>query len=869
MGRIRTPLVILGFLFLPVFPAFGDPVTAARALVVRIVPDYADSFVVEFIPKDNGYDVFEIESVGDKITLRGSSGVAIASALNWYLKHYCHSCVSWRGTQVNIPDPLPRVEPKVRHVTPFQWRYCFNYCCFSYSMAWWDWPEWERIIDWMALNGINMPLSVTGQEAVWQQVGRNFGLSDDEMNQFFVGTGYLPFGWMGCIDGWGGPLSQSWIDRHAELERRILERERELGMKPVLQGFTGHVPAALKSKFPDSKFQQLPSWCGFPGTMFVDPQDPLFVTVGKAFVEEQARQFGTDHLYASDTFIEMSPPSNDPAFLNAMGQAVFEAMRSGDPDAVWVMQGWLFVNNPNFWQPPQARALLGSVPDDRLIMLDLYCESQPAWRLTESFYGKPWIWCIIQDFGDVVSLHGGLPQIADGLVSALNDPRRGKLCGAGFIMEGLGYNPVVQDLVSEIFWDPREKDLPAWISNYTHERYGKRVPQAERAWSGLLQTAYRCPGRTGSVVCARPALGSKGGWAEMKGPYDWNRLMEAWGALMSCRRELRDVDMYQYDVIHLARQVLGELAARYHARTLAAYAAKDLGRFDKAVKDYLQLVDDMDRLLSARPEFLLGRWIEDAKRWGATEDEKRLLEWNARNQITLWGPSDSVLHDYAQKQWAGLIRGFYRPRWERFLGALREAMVKEAEFDRAAFEHDIQQWEDAWTHQTEPYPAAPSGDPLALAQELWKKYRGETDSPKISSLTTGKPTSCSASLPPYPANLANDGRKGDTNQYWATDVTSDPAAWWQVDLGKPARVGRVDVVFYYGDERTYTFMIETSLDGKTWDLVADYRDKPQPATSEGTECRFTPRKTRFIRITVTGNSANTGRHLVEVMAYPK
>ena len=37
-----------------------------------------------------------------------------------------------------------------------------NVCTFGYSYAHWDWKRWEREIDWMALNGINMPLAFVG-----------------------------------------------------------------------------------------------------------------------------------------------------------------------------------------------------------------------------------------------------------------------------------------------------------------------------------------------------------------------------------------------------------------------------------------------------------------------------------------------------------------------------------------------------------------------------------------------------------------------------------------------------------------------------------------------------------------------------------
>jgi hypothetical protein len=141
--------------------------------------------------------------------------------------------------------------------------------------------------------------------------------------------------------------------------------------------------------------------------------------------------------------------------------------------------------------------------------------------------------------------------------------------------------------------------------------------------------------------------------------------------------------------------------------------------------------------------------------------------------------------------------------------------------------------------------------------------------PDAVSLTTGKPASCSHALPSHPARLANDGFTRVTDDFWATDVVKHKAdtAWWQVDLLVPATVGRVVVVGYYGDDRYYGFTVETSLDGEAWETVADRRDNREPSTAKGYTCRFDPRQVRYIRITQTTNSANTGRHLVEVMAY--
>ena len=101
-------------------------------------------------------------------------------------------------------------------------------------MPFWRWRDWERCIDWMALNGINLPLAQTGNEYIWQKVWREYGLSDEEIRAYFTGPAYLPWHRMANIDQWGGPLPQSYIDGQHDLEKQILARERELGMSPVL-----------------------------------------------------------------------------------------------------------------------------------------------------------------------------------------------------------------------------------------------------------------------------------------------------------------------------------------------------------------------------------------------------------------------------------------------------------------------------------------------------------------------------------------------------------------------------------------------------------------------------------------------------------
>jgi len=56
----------------------------------------------------------------------------------------------------------------------------------------------------------------------------------------------------------------------------------------------------------------------------------------------------------------------------------------------------------------------------------------------------------------------------------------------------------------------------------------------------------------------------------------------------------------------------------------------------------LDLLLDIDKLLASDEHFLLGVWLDTAKNLSTNQQQRRLYEYNARNQITLWGPDGNV-----------------------------------------------------------------------------------------------------------------------------------------------------------------------------------------------------------------------------------
>ncbi|GAT64015.1 alpha-N-acetylglucosaminidase [Paludibacter jiangxiensis] len=712
--------------------AAGLSVDASRALIKRIVPAHADKFIVEPLTDNNGKDGFELSSRGNKIVLAGNDGVAVASALYYYLNEYCHCQITWNGVNMNLPAQLPKVDKKITKSSPYDYRNYLNYCTYNYSMSWWDWNRWEKEIDWMALHGINMPLAITGEEYVWNEVYKEMGFTSKELENFFCGPAYFSWFWMGNLDGWGGPLPQSWMNRQKDLQLKILQRERELGMKPVLSAFTGHVPAAFKERFPNAKLKQTNWNNGFADTYILDAEDPLFAEIGKKYLQKQTALFGTDHLYSADTFNENEPPSNEPEFLSKLSARVYEGMRQADPEAVWVMQGWLFFSDRKFWNAPQVKALLDAVPNDKMILLDLITEYEPVWKRTEAYYGKPWIWNMLHNFGGNISLFGQMERVASQPAAALADKNAGKLKGIGLTMEAIEQTPVLYELMMENTWRTSAIDLDQWLKSYIRNRYGKGTVASNadmfKAWQVLKSTVYNGKDiRDGaeSILTGRPTFDSATVWTKTRLNYKRADLIPAWDLFVKTADVYKNSDGFRYDLVDLTRQVLANYARTLQVKWIKAYQDRDQVAFKRYSDTYLELISDMDRLLATRSDFLLGKWLADARSCGTTESEKALYERNARDLITLWGDADSPLHEYSCRQWSGLLNDFYKVRWQKFFAETEKAMAAGKEMDVKAFGKEISQWEWQWVNQHKDFPTQVSGNSVLEAQRLYKKYRNQ------------------------------------------------------------------------------------------------------------------------------------------------
>nr|XP_056720613.1 alpha-N-acetylglucosaminidase [Euleptes europaea] len=702
---------------------------AVRELLARLAgPRAAAGFSVSVnrsLAGPGGLDAFRLSSrTPGVVEVAGSSGVAAASGVYRYLKDFCGCHVSWSATQLRLPERLPPVPSEILVSSPNRFRFYQNVCTQSYSYVWWSWERWEREIDWMALHGINMALAFTGQEAIWQRVYLSLGLNQSEIDEYFTGPAFLAWNRMGNLHTWAGPLPLSWHLKQLYLQYRILERMRSLGMLTVLPAFSGHIPSGVLRVFPRINATRLGGWSHFDCTCscsyLLSPEDPMFQVIGTLFLKELIKEFGTDHVYSADTFNEMRPLSSEPTYLSKVSAAVFQSMAGADPRAVWLMQGWLFQHQPDFWQPAQVRALLRGVPLGRMVVLDLFAESKPVYPWTESFYGQPFIWCMLQNFGGNHGLFGSAESINQGPFAArrfLNST----MVGVGLTPEGIEQNDVMYELMTDLGWRKEPVDLQRWVAEYAAQRYGARNENATAAWRLLLQTVYNCSGvcvnHNHSPLVHRPSLRM-----DTELWYNQSAVYEAWRLLQGSAGELGASGAFRYDLVDVARQALQQLVSDYYREIKQAFQDHSLPRLLTAggVLVY-DLLPELDSLLASDERFLLGRWLESARLMATSDREADLYDFNARNQLTLWGPLGNIL-DYANKQLGGLVLDYYGVRWNLFVSTLVDCLNTGTPFHQNQFIQAVFQVERGFIYSGKQYPAKPTGNTLEIAQKIFIKY---------------------------------------------------------------------------------------------------------------------------------------------------
>ena len=710
-------LILLACLCFPFAQLWSNPV---NGLLERIDSGASKKFIIQV--KKGQSDFFELDQKGDKVVIRGNNYVNIATGLNWYLKYYAGIHLSWNGMTAKLPESLPKVSTPVRKETNLSLRYDFNYCTYSYTMAFWDWERWEKEIDWMALHGINLPLAVVGQECVWKNMLEKLGYSKEEINKFIAGPAFLAWWAMNNLEGWGGPNPDSWYTQQEALQKKILKRMREYGIEPVFPGYSGMVPHDANKKL-GLNVTEPALWNGFTRPAFLLPTDSRFNEIASLYYKELEKLFGKANYYSMDPFHELEDAGS--VDFDAAGKAVLKAMKDVNPKATWVIQGW--TENPR----PE---MIKNLNNGDILILDLFSECRPMWGIPsiwkreKGYEQHDWLFCMIENFGGNVGLHGRMDQLLNNFYLTKNNPLAAHLKGIGLTMEGSENNPVMFELMCELPWRPEKFTKEEWLKDYLFARYGVRDEKITQAWSILADGIYNCPfgnnqqGPHESIFCGRPGLNNfqASSWSKMQNYYDPTSTEAAARLMLEVADKYKGNNNFEYDLVDIVRQSLSDRGRIVYNQTIADFKSFDKKNFTAHSQEFLNILLAQDRLLGTRSEFRVGRWIEQARNLGTTPEEKNLYEWNARVQITTWGnrvcANDGGLRDYAHKEWNGLLKDFYYKRWAAYWQTLQDVLD-----GKPMVELDYYAMEEPWTLAHNPYASQPEGDCVSVAKEVFNE----------------------------------------------------------------------------------------------------------------------------------------------------
>ncbi len=690
----------------------ATPEQAITGLLNRIGGNgAADKFaiVIDANLAENGKDVFVITSQDGKPCIKGNTQLSVATGINWYLNHYAHINLTWNNLTTDLSAvelPVPTQDEK--HVCNTTYRYDFNTCTFSYSMAFWTWERWQQEIDWMALHGINAPLNLVGLEVVTRNFLREIGVTEADINDYIAGPGFMAWFAMNNLEGWGSTINSSstgvemngnpdwWYTRQEQLCRNMMQRMRELGMQPVIPGFSGQVPKCLTGYttidgFSGGDVVTVGSWASnFPHPGVVNPSTNSYKNLADVYYKHLHDVMGISEFYSIDPFHEMSAPvAASVLYPNIMShldrcyalETAEERAKFNAPELPkWIIQ---------YWQGTPVTGAFTAMKNagytNRFIALDLfadniYADNAAKWR-TNYYDTCPYIYCMLHNFGGRSGMHGRLQTTMDGYFEAL--AKNNNCQGIGATPEGTETNPVLYDMLFELPWMDVNNRPTAdeWLEEYSYSRYGVKNDIALEALKNLKKSVWDCKvnqqGTSEAVILARPnwTVNSVSSWSTSAIYWDTQDVRLAADQLISIADLIKENNSadgtanYNYDVIDAIRQAMVDYAAEL--LPLINAARGNTAEYTRLYQLYLQLMLDLDTMLSYDEGFKLERWTSLARNIadevaGTTENDRNWLEWNARTQVTVWANQDCALHDYSNRCWAGLIKDFHYKRWEKF-----------------------------------------------------------------------------------------------------------------------------------------------------------------------------------------------------------
>ena len=650
---------------------------ALQGLIDRVTKNTEYFEKTVFVKTESQFDAYRLYGNNGKIVIEANNTVAAASAFNRYLNDVCGCSFGPITKNIALPKEPPIPLEVYEEKSVFIYRYFMNYCTFSYTYLFSDWEDYERLIDWMALSGINLALNIVGHEIVERDMLLELGYSHEEILKYLAGPAYLPWQWMGNLTGFAGPLPKWWFDRQKNLSSRINERMSEFGIGVMMPGFFGLVPIDFNAKFPNCEIYEQGMWCdAFERQPLLSEKSMMFDKVSEIFYRKTKEHFGDIRYFSGDPFHEGG--NADGVDIKSFSKSMCKNVKKVSENAVWFFQGWL--------DNPKADILSGFKKEDVIVG---FLTADKLYSDFKGYNGYPWLYMSTPNFGGTRKLDGNIDGIIAKPFEAVS--RDDSLIGIGMTMEGIELDEILFYAFSKTSIRTDKIDSSEFADDFVKARYGYINSNLKEIYSELIRYVYKLTdyksyrGRE-SVLCARPNLNvhTVSYWSEIKNWYDSEILYDITQKMLLEYDALKDNECYITDIIELARQLNSEIGHEYLDKFSDAWNSHDLPEYLEYSEKFMRLFDNAEELMMHNKKTTLASWLEKADLYAKNEEEKRIFRFNALNLIVLWASKDGAvsLRDYAYREWSGLIL-FYKKRWQTFFENLENGgkAVDWADFD--------------------------------------------------------------------------------------------------------------------------------------------------------------------------------------------
>ncbi len=688
--------------------------------VLRNTPKIADVFEFRACADDNGCDTYSVFGENKKVVICGNNKVAMAMGYYRYLHDYCNVLLTDGDFDISYIKSAPIPEKKVSFTVKQKIRMAMTNERFAAEADGWGFDRWEKEIDFMAMQGVNTPLALVGSDGVLFKMLTDMRIKAETVSAFISGSSYWYKQLTGNIFGYLPINHADYFDKKIAVGKMVTEREKELDMSPVHQGLLLTVPFSFRRHYPKTELIKLPAWNAFPPAMTISSDDFGYLRIfNKTFLETQRELLGEVHNYIFDPLTDVDYKGYL-TFIEEIGDDFLEILEEVDSEGKW------FVRSKSI---PTVKEKMANT-----IIID---EDGTDYESRDGFAGNDFVLGLRGNLYGRTVLCGDMETMSENPYLACKEKYENAV-GTGLFFDSDSENPYFYALSAKVLTSSEKVNLDDFLTDFSKCRYGTDAFAADL--KKLVELCY-CKGSAlnqASALCARPCTQIKhtAPFDTFQRPYDNKDLLAF--VKNSLANDTKKNDNYRKDMSSVLRQVMSNALFPLYEQATKCFFNQMIAEYEQTSNAFLEICEDIDRLLRTVPENNLYYHLDAARQLGDTKELRQNLEINFLMYHTMFGPiKNSKLFDTSWREWGGMVGHFYTNRWYKYFRMMAAYFSKPKKFkdiskhwyyERNAYNGELlgkrlEFFETEWIRDYVPRPAGiGEEDTIAVMNDIISKY---------------------------------------------------------------------------------------------------------------------------------------------------